>query len=206
MEVGKRCQFLRSGRRRSQHRGLEGPGHPPARAALVVFAFAVVALSDIPPAVGIAGTHSSAHRRSAREQRDRGGIEPIGQGRSGHPGVELIRAGTEQRPHERLEPPAGRLHLFVTHGDATLGELLGAQATVFQEPRRVEHLGDGAEEVTDLAIAGQKERRSVTAPSTPSHSFAGSDPVGQRQDGPKTYYPGTVRVRWLQHAGGWAGG
>ena len=55
--------------------GLQRPADLAQRLSLVVLALAVVALADVPAAVGVAGAQPGAPGRAAGEQRDRGGVQ-----------------------------------------------------------------------------------------------------------------------------------
>ena len=135
--------------------GFQRPGEFAQRLALVVFAFAVVALADVPAAVGVAGRQAGAPGRAAGEQRHRGGI----QGGAAAEGGALILgqdrdAGLQQRVDQRLEPVPGRGGLAGGHGLGAGLKLAVGQPPVFRQRRGVRGGHDRVEAVPDPAVGG----------------------------------------------------
>jgi len=88
--------------------GLQRPADLAQWLALVGFAFAVVALADVPAAVGVAGAQPGTPGRAAAEQRDRGGVQAGAAVESGALVLGEDRdAGLQQGAGQRLEPAAG---------------------------------------------------------------------------------------------------
>ena len=88
--------------------GLQRPADLAQRLALVIFAVAVVALADVPAAVGVAGAQPGALGRATGKQWHRGGIQGGTAVRSGAFILGEHRdAGLQQRIDQRLEPVAG---------------------------------------------------------------------------------------------------
>ena len=116
--------------------GFQRPGEFAQRLALVVLAFAVVALADVPAAVRVAGRQAGALGGSAAEQRDRGGVQagaaagggPLAVGEDGD-------AGLQQCIGQCLEPVPGGGGLTWCHGFGAGFELAGGQPPVLRQRR-----------------------------------------------------------------------
>ena len=114
--------------------GFQRPGEFAQRLALVVLTLAVVALADVPAAVGVAGAQPGAPGRAAGKQRHRGGVQAGAAAEGGAlAGGEHRDAGFQQRIDQRLEPVPGGGGLTGGHRlDAGL-ELAGGQPPVFRQ-------------------------------------------------------------------------
>ena len=137
--------------------GLQRPADLPQWLALVVLAFAVVSLADVPAAVGVAGAQPGPPGRAAGEQRHRGGVQA---GAAADGGAFVLvqdrHAGLEQRVEERFEPGAGGLGLGGGHRLGAAGEFFCGEPAVLRQRRGIHDRADGAEAVADPAAGGQE--------------------------------------------------
>ena len=137
--------------------GFQRPGEFAQRLAFVVFMLAVVALADVPAAVGVAGREAGALGRAAAEQRDGGGVQP-GAAVEGSPLVAVKDgdASLQQRIDQRLEPVPGGGGLIGGHRPGAGLELVLGKPPVLRQRRGVRDLEDLGEAVAHPAVGGQE--------------------------------------------------